>query len=143
LDPYIVGHYWLKVANDVFNSVEMSGLVILSRCPWSAVRRHAVGSPCTVVVPAEWSIGSTLNYSDIVAVCSHVLQALVAVPARTSYRLMMVLKSGALKTCARALQTDEPCRTGRPTRSFFMLEARNPQGTAGHVAALKPTSGER
>jgi hypothetical protein len=45
LDPYIIGHYQLEVANDVFNNMKTSDLVILSRRPRSAVSRHAVRSP--------------------------------------------------------------------------------------------------
>jgi hypothetical protein len=48
---------------------------------------------------------------------------------------MMALTSGALETCARALETGVPCCTGRPARLFFMLEARDAQGTAGRVTA--------
>jgi hypothetical protein len=36
LDPYIVGHYRLEVANDVFNDVGMPGLIVLPRHPQSA-----------------------------------------------------------------------------------------------------------
>jgi hypothetical protein len=32
---------------------------------------------------------------------------------------------------------------GRPARPFFMFEARGPQGIAGHVTALEPTSAWR
>jgi hypothetical protein len=37
LDPYIVGHYRLEVAKDVFSDVETSDLVVLSCRPQSAV----------------------------------------------------------------------------------------------------------
>jgi hypothetical protein len=41
-----------------------------------------------------------LHCSRTVAACSHVLQALTALPARMSCRLMMALTSGALEMCA-------------------------------------------
>jgi hypothetical protein len=56
-----------------------------------------------------------------------------------SCRPMMVLLSGALKTYARALETCVPNCTGRTARLFFMLEARNPHGAVGHVAASEPS----
>jgi hypothetical protein len=40
----------------------------------------------------------------------------------------MALMSATLETCERALGTSEPCRTSRPTRLFFMLDAHGPQG---------------
>jgi hypothetical protein len=40
----------------------------------------------------------------------------------------MALTSGALETCALALGIDEPYRTGRFARLFFVLEAHGPQG---------------
>jgi hypothetical protein len=61
------------------------------------------------------------------AVWLHVMQAL----------------SGALETCARALETYVPSYTGRTARLFFMLEVRGSQGVAGHVTASETTSGER
>jgi hypothetical protein len=36
LDPYIVGHYRLEVANDVFNGVKTFNLVVVSRRSRSA-----------------------------------------------------------------------------------------------------------
>jgi hypothetical protein len=36
LDPYIVGHYRLEVANDVFNGVGKSHLIVLPRRTRSA-----------------------------------------------------------------------------------------------------------
>jgi hypothetical protein len=68
----------------------------------------------------------------------HVLQASTPVPTRMSCRPMMALTSCAIETCARVLGTGEPCCTDRPTRLFFMLEARGPQRTAGRVAAQSP-----
>jgi hypothetical protein len=64
-------------------------------------------------------------------------------PAHTSHRPMMATVSGALGTCARALKTHEPCCTGRPTWSFFMLEACGPQGTIGRIAPLEPSRQRR
>jgi hypothetical protein len=52
---------------------------------------------------------------------------------------MMALNSDALKTCMCALETSEPSCLDRPAMFFFMLEARNPQGIAGCVAALEPS----
>jgi hypothetical protein len=107
----------LEVANDVFNSVGTSGPVILPRCTRSAAWRHAVGSPGTI------------------AACLHILQALTALPTRTSCRPMMALTSGALETCVRALGTYEPSCTGRPARLFLMFGACGQQGTVGRVVA--------
>jgi hypothetical protein len=53
-DPYIVGHYQLEVANDVFNGMSTSDLVVLPRRTWSAAWHRAVGSPVTIAVPGEW-----------------------------------------------------------------------------------------
>jgi hypothetical protein len=83
LDPYIVGHYRLEVANDVFNGVGTSGLVILPRHIWSIAQRHVVRSPCTVIVPIKWLAVLALYYSRLFArlagivygACPHVLQA--------------------------------------------------------------------
>jgi hypothetical protein len=130
LDPYIVGHYQLEVANVVFNGVGMSGLVVLPRHTQSAVWHRAVGSRNTVEVPGECSTVLVLHCSHNVAACPHVLQALTTLHAHTSCRTMMALTSGALEICARALGTCEPSCTGRPTRCFFMFVARGQQGTA-------------
>jgi hypothetical protein len=62
-----------------------------------------------------------------------------ATPARTPYRPMLALTLGALETCVCAMGTCEPSCTGRPARLFFMFEARSPQETTGHVAALEPS----
>jgi hypothetical protein len=51
----------------------------------------------------------------------------------------MALTLGALETCVCALETREPSCIDMPTRFFFMLEARGPQGTAGRVAAPEPS----
>jgi hypothetical protein len=85
-----------------------------------------------------WSAAQALHCSHIVSAYPHVLQALVAMPARTSCRPMIALTSGALETCARALGTGEPCRTGRPTRLFFVLDAHGPQGVVGRAGARSP-----
>jgi hypothetical protein len=98
LDPYIVGHYWLEVANDLFNGIGTSRPVILPHCTWSAVWHHAVGSPGTVVVSGEWSTVLVLHCSHTRAACPHVLQALTAMSAHTYYRPMMALMCGALET---------------------------------------------
>jgi hypothetical protein len=85
--------------------------------------------PVPVSVPA-WSHYSCLSarLAGIdCAACLHVLQAL----------------SGALETCTRALGSCMPSYTGRTARLFFMLEVRGPQGTAGYMAALEPTSAGR
>jgi hypothetical protein len=50
----------------------------------------------------------------------------------------MTMTSDVLEMCARALGTYEPCRTSRSARLFFMLEACDPQGTAGCVIAQSP-----
>jgi hypothetical protein len=131
LDPYIVGYYWLEVANDIFNGVG-----------------HALSCPLVMppsvsnIVPCCWV---ALHYSNTrwvvssaVAACPHVLQALVAVSAHMFCRPMMALMSGALKMCVRALGTSEPCRTGRPARLFFVLETHGPQGVVERVGARSP-----
>jgi hypothetical protein len=130
LDPYIVGHYRLEVANDVFNDVGTPGLVVLPCRTRSAAWRRAVGSLGMVVVPGEWSTLLALHYSRTVATYLHVLQALTVLHARTSCRPMIALTSGALEMCTCALGTCRPSCKGRPARLFFMLEARGPQGTA-------------
>jgi hypothetical protein len=107
------------------------------------VWRHVVESLVTVMVSGEWSIVLTLYYSRIVATCLHALQALAALPARTSCKHMMTLILGDLETCMRALGTCVPSYTSRITRLFFMLEARGLQGAVGHVAAPEPTSARR
>jgi hypothetical protein len=58
------------------------------------------------------------------------------------YRHMMVLTSGALETCTRALGTCELSCTGRPARLFFMFEICSPQGTAGRMIAQSPPYSE-
>jgi hypothetical protein len=90
----------------------------------------------TVAVPYEWSTGSALHYSHIVAACPHVLQVLNVLPVRTSYMPIMALMSGALETYVCALGTYEPSCTSRPAMLFFMFEARSLQKTAGHVVAV-------
>jgi hypothetical protein len=55
---------------------------------------------------------------------------------------MMALMSGAMKTCARMLGTCVPSSTSRLARLFFMLEARGPQGTVGHMTAQELTSAQ-
>jgi hypothetical protein len=119
-DPSTVGYYRLEVANDVFNSVGMSGLVVLPHRAWSTAWPRHVGSPY------EWSTGSALHCRHIVGTCPHVLQAWTALPARTSCKIMMALTSGVLETCKHALGAGGPCRTGRPARPFLMLVAHGP-----------------
>jgi hypothetical protein len=97
----------------------------------------------TVAVSSEWSIVLALHCSRTVATYLHALQALTALPTRTSCRPMMALTSGALEMCARALGTCVPTCTGSPARLFFILESCGPQGVAGHVAASEPTSTRR
>jgi hypothetical protein len=97
----------------------------------------------TVAMPSEWSIVLALHCSRTVTTYLHALQALIALPARTSCRPMMALTSGALEMCARALGTCVSSCTGSPTRLFFMLESHGQQGAAGHMAAPEPTSAER
>jgi hypothetical protein len=83
LTPYTVGHYWLEVANDVFNDMGTSGLVILPSRNGSIAWYRAVGLLGTIAVPEEWSIGPTLHCSRMSAcladinctICPHVLQA--------------------------------------------------------------------
>jgi hypothetical protein len=116
--------------------------VILPHHTWSAAWCCAARSPGTIAVPDEWSIGSMLHYSRTVAVCPHVLQALIALHARTSYRPMMDLTSGTLQTYTRALGTCKPSYTAMPIRLFFMFEARGPQGTIWRVTAQSPPSRE-
>jgi hypothetical protein len=126
LDPYIIGHYQLEVVNDVFNDVGTPDLVVLPCRTRSVLWCHTIGSLGTVPVPCEWSIVVALHYSCIVAACLHALQALTALPARTSCSPMMTLTSGVLKTCARALGTCGVSYTGRPARLLFILKAHDP-----------------
>jgi hypothetical protein len=134
----MVGHYWLEVANNVFNDVDPSSLVILSCHPRLAAWHRAIRSPYTIAMAGEWSAVLALHYSCIVATCLHVLQASSVVPARTSCKAMMALTLGALETYVRTLGIGEPCCTSRPTSLFFMLEAHSPQGTVGHVETQSP-----
>jgi hypothetical protein len=117
----------------------MSYLVVLPRRTWSAAWRHVVGSFGTVAAPCKWSIGLVLYYSYTVATGSHVLHAFNALPAYTSCRPMMALMLGALEACTCALGTCVPSGNGRPTRLFFMFEARCPQGTIGCMTAPEPS----
>jgi hypothetical protein len=55
----------------------------------------------------------------------------------------MARTSGVSKTCARVLKTCMPSCTDWPARLFFMLEAHDPHGTVGHVAASEPISAGR
>jgi hypothetical protein len=131
-DPSTVGHYCLEVANDVFNGVGTSSLVVLPHRTWSTAWHRPVG------LPYEWSTRLALHCRYIVATCSHVLQAWTALPARTSCKIMMALMSCVLETCEHALGAGRPCRIGRHARPFLMLVAHGPQGTARHVAAQSP-----
>jgi hypothetical protein len=141
LDPYIVEHYRLEIANDVFNDVGTFGLIALPCRTWSAMLHRAVGSPDTVAVSGEWSIVLALHCSCIVATYQHVLQALTTVPAHTSCRLIMALMLSALKMCSRVLGTGEPCSIERSASLFFMLEAHDPHSSVGRVAAKSPPTG--
>jgi hypothetical protein len=114
-------------------------LSVLTRGERSALWRRTVESFGTVAVPDEWSIVLVLHCSRIVSTCLHALQALTTLPARMSYRSMLALTSGALKTCACALGTCVSSCTGRSAKLFFMLEAHGPQGAAGHVVVPEPT----
>jgi hypothetical protein len=71
-------------------------------------------------------------------VCPHALQVLIILPGCTSYRRMMALNWGALKT--RALGIYVPSCIVRLARLFFMLEAHDPWGPMRHMAASEPTS---
>jgi hypothetical protein len=134
-----LGLLWLGMANDGL------GIAWSKPCP-VALPHHArsaawlgpVASPSTVVVPCAWSVGHVMHYSNTVATCSHVLQALNVLSGCTSCRPMMARTSDALETCACALGTCEPNCTGRPARLFFMIDARGPQRTTGRVTAQSP-----
>jgi hypothetical protein len=115
----------------------------LPRYTRSAVLRRAVEPFDTVAVSDEWSIVMTMHYSHTVAACLHVLQTLTMLPARTSYRPMMALISGALEMYECAMGTCVPSCTGMTARLFFILEARGPQGAVGYVTAPELTSTER
>jgi hypothetical protein len=117
-----------------------SCLVVLPRRTRSAAWRHAIGSPGTIAVLAKWSTVLALHCSRTVVVYPHVLQPLTALPARTSYRPIMALTSGALETSALALGTCMPSYTGRPTKLFFILKVRSPHETVRHaVTAPEPS----
>jgi hypothetical protein len=109
LDPYIVEHYQLEVANDIFNNVGTSGLVILPHLTRSAAWHHTVELPGTIMVP----VSDPQCWRYTLAECLHVLHALTELPTRTSCRVMIALRSGALETCTRALGICTPCCTGR------------------------------
>jgi hypothetical protein len=64
LDPYIVGHYGLEVANDVFNGVGASDLIVLPHRTRLVAWRRAVGSSSAIAMPSEWSTMLVLH-------CSH------------------------------------------------------------------------
>jgi hypothetical protein len=102
-----------------------------------------------------------LHCSRIVAICLHVLQALTALPVRTSYRPIVAQVSGISVTCGHALKTRESSRIGRPFKPFFILEVCGPQSceiccnagalpsreagpdAVGHVAASEPSRAGR
>jgi hypothetical protein len=52
---------------------------------------------------------------------------------------MMVLASGALETCLRAMETRRPSCIGRLARDLLMFVTRGPQGTAGCAIVLEPS----
>jgi hypothetical protein len=118
------------------------GLVVLPCHTRSVVWHRAIGSHGTIAAPVKWTTVLALHYSHTVATCPHVLQALTALPTRTSCRPMKALMPSALEMCASALGTCGPSCTSRPTRLFFLHEARGPQGTTGRVAARSPPSRE-
>jgi hypothetical protein len=109
----------------------------------SMMWRRAVELLGTVSVIGEWFIVMALHYSHTVAACLYALQALTTQSARMSCRPMMALISGALKICARALETCVPSYAGRPARLFFMLKTCDPQVAMGHMAPPEPTSDGR
>jgi hypothetical protein len=104
------------------------GLVVLPCHTRSVVWHRAIGSHGTIAVPVKWTTVLALHYSHTVATCPHVLQALTALPTRTSCRPMKALMPGALEMCASALGTCGPSCTSRPTRLFFLHEARGHRG---------------
>jgi hypothetical protein len=56
---------------------------------------------------------------------------------------MMALMLGTLNMCVCALETCVPSCTGKIARLFFILDARSPQGAAGYMLVLEPTSTRR
>jgi hypothetical protein len=128
----------------------MISSTVWARLVLSPVTLHSVSSVApaveslgTVAVSGEWSIVLALYCSCTVAIYPHALYTLTALSARMSYRPLMTLMSGALKTCARVLGTCVPSYTCRHASLFFMLEARGPQRVTGHVATPKHTSAGR
>jgi hypothetical protein len=95
--------------------------VVLPRRTRSTLWRHAVGSAGTIAGPCEWSTRPVLYYSCTISACPHVLQALNALPFRTSCMPMMALTLGILETCTHALETCGPSCISRPLRFFFIL----------------------
>jgi hypothetical protein len=113
--------------------------VVLPRRTQSTPWHHVVGSAGTIVGPYEWSTRPVLCYSCTISTCPHVLQALNALPFRTSCMPMIALTLGILETCAHALETCGPSCISRPLRFFFILVAHGPLGTAGRVVAPEPS----
>jgi hypothetical protein len=74
LDPYIIGHYQLEIANDIFNDVKTSDLIVLSRRPSVSGVAPCCQVACIVAVTGEWAATMTLHCRCNVVVCSHVLQ---------------------------------------------------------------------
>jgi hypothetical protein len=126
LDPYVLGHYRLGVANDVFNGVGTPGLVVLPCRTRSTAWHCALRSPGTVVLPDEWSTVLALHCSHTVAAYPYILQALTTLLALMSCMPTIALTSGALETCEHALGTFVPSCIGRPARLFFMLVTHDP-----------------
>jgi hypothetical protein len=82
-------------------------------------------------------------WSIVLALYCSCMSACLAGIDYATYPHVLQALSGTLEICARALGTCVPSCTGKIARLFFMLESRGPQGTAGYVTALEPTSAGR
>jgi hypothetical protein len=90
LDPYIIGQYWLKVTNNVFNSVRHA----LSYSPITLPSISSVAPCCWVTLHCSgvrtggqqrWrcTVDACPHVDTDSGACLHVLQALAVVPVRT------------------------------------------------------------
>jgi hypothetical protein len=127
LSPYMVGHYRLEIANNIFN-----GMRYIPTC--RPARKHSVCSMvlyfrvdwhCSGVL--RWSTGPTLH-------CSRMYTCFACIKCVDCLHVLQINDvSDTLKTCVHALEIREPSYIDKPTRLFFILETRGLQGTIGYI----------
>jgi hypothetical protein len=103
------------------------------RCKWSAVWHHPVRLPHHFSLAYEWSIGPMLQ-------CVHMFAHLAGFNGATCLHILQWLSGeGAFVMCKHALGTRKPSCMPRPTKPFFIPEARGPQRAVGHMVAPEPS----